>query len=57
MKKKKLSDLKPGQKFRYKRKLYLYDSLCCPVHTSTGSIGGPPSNAMVTPVKISIRVK
>lgn len=57
MKKKRLGNLKPGQKFRYKRKLYLYDSLYCPVHISTGNIGGPSNNVMVTPIKLSIRVK
>lgn len=57
MKKKILRNLNPGCKFRYKRKLYLIDSFNCPVHITTGDIGGPSKNAMVTPVKLSIRVK
>ena len=60
MKKKQIKNLKSGQKFRYKRKLYLLDDLYCIVHISTGRIIGDstiPQNTLVTPVKVSIRVK
>jgi hypothetical protein len=61
MKKKvKFSDLKSGQKFRHKRKLYLRDDLKCPVQLSNGHIPSSselPENDLVTPIKIKITVK
>lgn len=52
-----MKDLKPGQVFRYKRKLYLLDNLYCPIHISTGKVADLSQNLLVTPVKLSIRVK
>ncbi len=60
MKKKvKFSRIKPGQKFRYERKLCVLDDLYCGVVLSTGVIIGDdylPQDSLVTPVKIQIRV-
>jgi len=59
-KKQKFSDLKPGQKFRYKRKLYIKDELYCAVCLQDGSIPHGSerlySDAVVTPVKVKITV-
>ena len=57
MKKKPLRSLKPGQKFRYKRKLYLVDSSHCPIHITTGNVTELAGNTVVTPVKLFIRVE
>lgn len=49
--------LKPGQKFRYKRKLYIKDQLRCGVCLSDGTIPSTknfPDNTLVTPVKVRI---
>ena len=60
MKKVKFNDLKSGQKFRYKRKIYLRDDLQCPVQISNGHI--PTANelsggVLVTPIKIKVMVQ
>ena len=57
MKKKPLISLKPGQKFRYKRKLYLVDSAFCPVHIITGKVANLAGNTVVTPVKLYIQAR
>lgn len=60
LKQKKLEDLKAGQKFRFKRRLYIVNKDSCPVCLSDGDV---PSwiilsdNALVTPVKVRITVK
>ncbi len=57
MKKKPYRSLKPGQKFRYKRLIYLVDSAYCPVHITTGKVANLAGNTVVTLVKLFIRVK
>ena len=50
-------DLKPGQKFRYKRKLYVLDSYFCNTRLSNGdSHEFIDSHELVTPVKVKITV-
>lgn len=51
--------LKVGQKFRYNRKLYVKDKMHCGVCLSNGHIPSDkelPDDALVTPVKVQIRV-
>jgi len=61
VKKKRFMDLKPGQKFRYQRKVYVVDDLRCAVNIYTGEIrysdSTLPNNTLVTPVKVYFRVK
>lgn len=53
-------NLKVGQKFRYKRRLYLKDDLECAVCISNGVItqkhDEPNYKTLVTPVKVNIIV-
>ena len=57
MKKKPFRSLKPGQKFRYKRLIYLVDSNYQPIHITSGKVARLDGNMVVTPVKLFIRVK
>lgn len=60
MKKKvKLNRVKPGQKFRYKRKLCVMDDLYTAIVLSTGTVvrdDDLPRDSLVTPVRVQIRV-
>lgn len=62
MKKVEFGKLKPGQKFRYQRKLYVKDNEEMAVRLSNGKvfdfyITSREYNTLVTPVKVRITVK
>jgi hypothetical protein len=57
MKKVKFGNLKQGQKFRFKRKLCIKDSMYCTVRLSNGTIESVSNNDLVTPVKVKITIQ